>query len=151
VEEVMADPISSFSGGYVISKGAAALAGLFGGLSVSFFWQPQRLHQHGRLAAGAIIGGISVSASFALGGLIARWAGLNFSDVDVALGLGYAIGVMCVGVIAWVANFLEKRENDDIMEVVQEVRGNKTATPKKTVRKPAAAKKVAVTKKVEQK
>jgi hypothetical protein len=148
---MMADPISSFSGGYVISKGAAALAGLFGGLSVSFFWQPQRLHQHGRLAAGAIIGGISVSASFALGGLIARWAGLNFSDVDVALGLGYAIGVMCVGVIAWVANFLEKRENDDIMEVVQEVRGNKTATPKKTVRKPAVAKKVAVTKKVEQK
>ena len=148
----MAEPISSFSGGYVISKGAAALAGLFGGLSVSFFWQPQRLHQHGRLAAGAIIGGISVSASFALGGLIARWAGLNFSDVDVALGLGYAIGVMCVGVIAWVANFLEKRENDDIMEVVQEVRGNKTATPKKTVRKPAASKKVAtVTKKVEQK
>jgi hypothetical protein len=147
----MAEPISSFSGGYVISKGAAALAGLFGGLSVSFFWQPQRLHQHGRLAAGAIIGGISVSASFALGGLIARWAGLNFSDVDVALGLGYAIGVMCVGVIAWVANFLEKRENDDIMEVVQEVRGNKTATPKKTVRKPAVAKKVAVTKKVEQK
>jgi hypothetical protein len=71
--------------------------------------------------------------------------------VDVALGLGYAIGVMCVGVIAWVANFLEKRENDDIMEVVQEVRGNKTATPKKTVRKPAVAKKVAVTKKVEQK
>lgn len=147
----MAEPISSFSGGYVISKGAAALAGLFGGLSVSFFWQPQRLHQHGRLAAGAIIGGISVSASFALGGLIARWAGLNFSDVDVALGLGYAIGVMCVGVIAWVANFLEKRENDDIMEVVQEVRGNKTATPKKTVRKPAASKKVTVTKKVEQK
>jgi hypothetical protein len=147
----MADPISSFSGGYVISKGAAALAGLFGGLSVSFFWQPQRLHQHGRLAAGAIIGGISVSASFALGGLIARWAGLNFSDVDVALGLGYAIGVMCVGVIAWVANFLEKRENDDIMEVVQEVRGNKTATPKKTVRKPAVAKKAVVTKKVEQK
>jgi hypothetical protein len=146
----MAEPISSFSGGYVISKGAAALAGLFGGLSVSFFWQPQRLHQHGRLAAGAIIGGISVSASFALGGLIARWAGLNFSDVDVALGLGYAIGVMCVGVIAWVANFLEKRENDDIMEVVQEVRGNKTATPKKTLRKPAA-KRVAVTKKVEQK
>lgn len=147
----MAEPISSFSGGYVISKAAAALAGLFGGLSVSFFWQPQRLHQHGRLAAGAIIGGISVSASFALGGLIARWAGLNFSDVDVALGLGYAIGVMCVGVIAWVANFLEKRENDDIMEVVQEVRGNKTVTPKKTVRKPAAKRVATVTKKVAQK
>ena len=93
----------------VISKGAAAMAGLFGGLSVSFFWQPKRLHQHGKLAAGAIIGGISVASAFSLGGLIARWLGLNFTDVDIALGLGFAIGVLPVGVLAWLANCLEKR------------------------------------------
>lgn len=120
--------------GYAISKGAAALAGLFGGLSVSFFWQPKRLHQHGKLAAGAIIGGISVSAAFALGGIVARWVGMNFADIDVALGLGYAIGVMCVGVIAWLANFLEKREHKDILEVMREVRGE-TAAKRKPVRK----------------
>lgn len=33
----------------MLSQGLAALAGLFGGLSVSFFWQPKKLHQHGRL------------------------------------------------------------------------------------------------------
>lgn len=131
--------------GYVISKGAAALAGLFGGLSVSFFWQPKRLHQHGKLAAGAIIGGISVSAAFALGGLIARYVGLNFSDVDVALGLGYLIGVICVGVIAWIANFLEKREDKDVLEVAQEIRsaaGGKPPAKRKPTAKRAPAKKV---------
>lgn len=54
----------------LLSQCLAALAGLFGGLSVSFFWQPKKLHQHGRLAAGVIIGAISVSISRL------RWAGL---------------------------------------------------------------------------
>lgn len=57
----------------LLSQGLAALAGLFGGLSVSFFWQPKKLHQHGRLAAGIIIGAISVSTTFTLGGFIAPW------------------------------------------------------------------------------
>ncbi|CAB4169009.1 hypothetical protein UFOVP581_33 [uncultured Caudovirales phage] len=117
----MIEPEST-AAGFALSKAAAALAGLFGGLSVSFFWQPKKLHQHGKLAAGAIIGGMAVSAAFTLGGMIARWLGLNFNDVDTALGLGYIIGILCVGIIAWLANFLERRENKDILEVVQEVR-----------------------------
>lgn len=142
--EAIMEPASTTTASYVISKGAAALAGLFGGLSVSFFWQPKRLHQHGKLAAGAIIGGISVSAAFALGGIIARWIGLNFADIDVALGLGYAIGVLCVGVIAWLANFLEKREHKDILEVANELRGQVDSSKK--VAKKTPAKKVPVKK-----
>lgn len=123
-------------GGYVISKSAAALAGLMGGLSVSFFWQPKRLHQHGKLAAGAIIGGISVASAFSLGGLAANLLGMDFASIDIALGLGFMIGVGCVGVIAWLANFLERREDLDILEVVQEVRN-----PSKK-RKPAPRKQI---------
>jgi hypothetical protein len=108
---------------FFFSKGAAALTGLCGGLSISLFHQPEKLHAHGKLAAGAIVGGISVSASFALGGLLAKSLGLNFADIDVALGLGYVVGLVSIGLVAWVANFLEKRENKDILEVVQEVRG----------------------------
>lgn len=127
------------SSGFFFSKGAAALTGLLGGLSVSFFHQPEKLHQHGKLAAGAIIGGVSVSASFALGGMTAKWMGLNFEEIDVALGIGYLIGIFAIATVAWVANFLEKREKKDILEVVQELRG---ATPakrpaKKPVKKPA--------------
>lgn len=127
----MAEPASTAASGYVVSKAATALAGLFGGLSVSFFWQPKRLHQHGKLAAGAIIGGISVASSFSLGGLIANQLGMDFASVDTALGLGFLIGAGSVGVIAWLANFLEKREDKDILEVVQEVRGVAKKRPAK--------------------
>lgn len=135
---------SSFnsSSGFLFSKGVAALAGLCGGLSVSFFHQPEKLHSHGKLAAGAIVGGVSVSASFALVGLIAKSFGMNFEDIDIALGLGYFVGLMSIGLVAWVANFLERRENNDILEVVQEVRGiHKSISNKKTpIKKPAAKK-----------
>jgi hypothetical protein len=136
--EIM-EPTSTAAGGLVISKGAAAIAALFGGLSVSFFYQPKRLHQFGRLAAGAIIGGISVGASFALAGLIATQVGLDFNDFDTALGIGYVVGMMSVGVIAWIANFLQKREEKDILEVAQELRGKVAAPIKRTtVRKTPA-------------
>ncbi len=90
----------------LLSQCLAALAGLFGGLSVSFFWQPKKLHQHGRLAAGVIIGAISVSTTFTLGGFISHWLGMNFRDSDIAMGIGYFVGALSVGMIAWVANFL---------------------------------------------
>lgn len=90
----------------LLSQCLAALAGLFGGLSVSFFWQPKKLHQHGRLAAGVIIGAISVSTTFTLGGFISHWLGMNFRDSDIAMGIGYFVGALSVGMIAWVAIFL---------------------------------------------
>lgn len=106
----------------VISQCLAALAGLFGGLSVSFFWQPKKLHQHGRLMAGIIIGAISVSMTITLGRLITRWLGMNFSDSDIAMGMGYVIGAFSVGLIAWLANFFNRREGRDILEVAGELK-----------------------------
>lgn len=106
----------------MLSQGLAALAGLFGGLSVSFFWQPKKLHQHGRLAAGVIIGAISVSTTFTLGGFIARWLGMNFKDSDIAMGIGYFIGAISVGMIAWLANFFNRREGQDILQVAGELK-----------------------------
>jgi hypothetical protein len=119
----MAEPVTTTAaGGYLISKAAATFAALLGALSVSFFYQPKKLHEHGKLAAGAIIGGISVSAAFTLAGIIANQLGVDFSQVDNALGIGYLIGILSVGVIAWVANFLSKREDKDILEVVKEIK-----------------------------
>lgn len=126
------------AGGYFISKFAAAAAGLVGGLSVSFFYQPKKLHQHGKLAAGAIIGSIAVSSAFALGGIMAYLLGVDFHNIDIALGLGWLIGILSVGLVAWVANFLEKRESKDILEVAAEVKqvvrggqAKKTTAPRK--------------------
>lgn len=115
------DPLSTTSGSIVIGKIIAALAGLLGGISVSFFYQPQKLVEHGKLAAGAIVGGISVGASFALAGIIAIQLGLDIANTDIALGIGYLVGLVSVGIISWVANFLEKREHKDILEITDEI------------------------------
>jgi hypothetical protein len=118
----MAEPVTS---GFAVGKVLSGVAGFFGGLSISFFWQPKQLHQHGKLAAGAIVGGIAVAAAFALGGVAAHYLGLNINEADTALGIGYCIGVLSVGFISFVANFFDKREGQDILQVAKELKGGK--------------------------
>lgn len=80
-----------------------------------------------------IIGSISVGATSALGGIVSRWLGMNFNEADTAMGLGYVVGAVSVGVIAWLANFFNRREDSDIIEVAGELkrvaRGIKTRMP----------------------
>jgi hypothetical protein len=127
------EPTTTAASGYAISKGATALAGLFGSISMSFLWMPAKFREHSRLAAGAIIGGIGVMAAIALGGLLIRQFGLDPESLDVALGVGYLVGAMSLGVIGWIANFFEKREKQDILQVYQEVKAKEA--PKKPTRR----------------
>jgi zinc transporter ZupT len=117
----MSDPISGIASSFAVGKALTAIAGFFGGLSVSFFWQPKKLHQYGRLAAGAIIGGIAVGASFTLGGFIASYMGLDINQADSALAIGYVVGVMSVFVLSILVNFFEKKEDKDILEVASDM------------------------------
>ena len=138
------EPTSSTIGGYFISKVALMVSGLFGGLSVAFFYQPSKLREKGKLTAGAIIGSIAVSTAFALGGVIAALMGVSLKDIDIALGLGWVIGLLSVGLVAMVANYLEKREHRDILEVVKEVKDvaqGKEPASRKPAAKRAPAKK----------
>jgi hypothetical protein len=140
------EPTTSTIGGFYISKLALMLSGLLGGLSVSFFYQPAKIKEKGRLTAGAIIGGIAVSAAVALGGVVAALLGVSMQDIDIALGLGWVIGLLSVGLVSWVANYLEKREHQDIVQVVQEARDvaqGKEPAPVKPAAKRAPAKKKA--------
>lgn len=127
----MGEPISTIGSSLSAGKALTGIAGFFGGLSISFFWQPKKLHQHGKLAAGAIIGGIAVAAAFALGGVVAKQLGVDINEADTALGIGYCIGVLSVGVISLVANFFDKRENQDILQVAQELKGKKPPVRRK--------------------
>jgi hypothetical protein len=128
----MAEPVGS---GFALGKLLSGVAGFFGGLSVSFFWQPKKLHSYGRLAAGAIIGGISVAASIALGGIASSKLGIDMNSPDNALGVGYMIGIVSVGIISFLANYFDKRDGQDILEVAQELKGKKKPAKKKIARK----------------
>jgi hypothetical protein len=125
------EPTTTAASGYAISKGATALAGLFGSISMSFLWMPAKFREHSKLAAGAIIGGIGVMAAIGLGGLLIKQFGLDPESLDVALGVGYLVGALSLGVIGWIANFFEKREKKDILEVYKEVKQE----PKKPTRR----------------
>jgi predicted membrane channel-forming protein YqfA (hemolysin III family) len=126
------EPVSSAVGGFAIGKALTAIAGFFGGLSVSFFWQPKKLHQYGKLAAGAIIGGIAVAASITLGGIISHYMGVDVNNSDAALAIGYVIGVMSVFVLSILVNFFEKKEGKDIFEVASEMKSMKNNFGKNT-------------------
>lgn len=128
------EPTSTAASGYAISKGATAVAGLFGSLSMSFLWMPKRFREHGKVAAGALAGGVGVMTAVALGGLLIKQFGLDPESLDVALGVGYLVGALSVGVVGWMANFFEAREKQDILQVAQELK-NAKEPPKKTVRR----------------
>lgn len=133
----MPEPITTATGGatFIIGKGLSALSGLVGGLSIAALWQPQKLRRHGALAAGAIIGGMSVGGAVALGGMLAKWLGLNYSDLDTVLGIGFLVGACSVGLINLLANFFDNHEGDDLLEVVHEVKQTRKPAPKKPARR----------------
>jgi len=137
----MSDPISGIASSFAVGKALTAIAGFFGGLSVSFFWQPKKLHQYGRLAAGAIIGGIAVGASFTLGGFIASYMGMDINQADSALAIGYVVGVMSVFVLSILVNFFEKKEDKDILEVASDMQKSIRGVRSNVRNKPKRAKK----------
>lgn len=128
---------------FAISKIYYGIAALFGGFMLSFFWMPDRLKKHTPVAAGAIIGGVSVGAGVIFGGALAVQFGMDPNDANTALALGGSIGLVAVAIVSWLANFFDRRQNKDLLEVVTEMRqvtkpAAKKAPVKKVVRKRAA-------------
>lgn len=128
---------------FAISKVYYGLSALFGGFMLSFFWMPDKLKKHTPVAAGAIIGGVSVGAGVIFGGALTVYMGMNPNDANTALAVGGAIGLTAVAIISWLANFFDNRKDKDILEVVQEVRqvtkpaAKKSPAKKVVKRKPA--------------
>jgi hypothetical protein len=131
------EPTSTGATGFILSKIFYGIAGLFGGVTLSFFWQPARLRKHGRVAAGAIVGGASVFCAVVFGGALSIFLGLDPHDANIALAIGGGVGILSVGIISFLANFFDKREHHDIVEVVQEIKAVATGTKSAPVRRSA--------------
>ena len=117
-----------------VSKGLMIASGLFGGLSLSFFWQPEKFHKRGAFMAGAMTTAIGMTSTFAIGGAVCSWLGLATQDIDSVMAVGFAIGLSSVGVIGWISNFFDKREDLDIMQIREEFK------KAKVIEKPATRK-----------
>jgi hypothetical protein len=125
----MVEPASGAATGFAVSKCYYAISALFMGMVVMFMRNKPTLKNHGRAASGAIVGGVSVGSGIIFGGAVAVYFGLDPNDANVALAVGGGIGLFAVGIITLVANLLDKTEDKDLLEVVQEVRA--VVSPKK--------------------
>lgn len=105
----------------LISKLFSAIAGTAGGVILSLFWLPPPLVKRGEFIGGMLIGGIGAFSSATLAGMIAKMAGFDANDVDAALGIGFLIGLCSIGIIGFIANFFEKRQAADIVDVASEI------------------------------
>jgi hypothetical protein len=120
------------AGGWLLGKLAPALGGLFGGLSLAMFWTPEKLREKGKIASVFIAGGISAMAGFALTGLVALQLGVDQQKIDLIIGLSWALGLLSIAVMNWLANYMSAREHLDIAEVGHELnsaRKGEAATP----------------------
>ena len=108
-------------GGWLVTKLAPALGGLFGGLSLAMFWTPEKLREKGKIASIFIAGGISAMAGFALTGVVAIQLGIDQQKIDVVIGLSWGLGLLSIAVMNWLANYMARREHLDIAEVGREI------------------------------
>lgn len=119
---------------YLWGKIYASISALLGGLFMAVFFMPKKLSERGKLAAGVMVGGMSTTCGFIFVGILANVLGMDATQLDVGLPLGFIIGMMSLSVITWMSNFLSKRENADILDVIDEVKSRRPAA-KKAVRK----------------
>jgi hypothetical protein len=108
------------------------------------FWTPEKLREKGKIASIFIAGGISAMAGFALTGIVAMQLGIDQQKIDLIIGLSWALGLLSIAVMNWLANFMAAREHLDIAEVGREMnaaRKGEAPTPiRAKPRKPAAKK-----------
>ena len=145
----MAEPVTTTASGFALAKLYYGLSALFCGMVVMFLRNKPTLKNHGRAASGAIVGGVSVGSGVIFGGALAVYMGMDPNDANTALAVGGLIGLFAVAIIMALANFFDKTEGKDIVEVAVGMRQAATgkapeAVDKKTVdRKPVARKAVA--------
>lgn len=137
------EPASSTAAGFAMSKAYYALSALFMAMVVLFLKKNPTLPGHGKVATGAIVGGVSVGTSVIFGGAVAIWMGKDPDEMNTALAIGGGIGLIAWVVIYALVRYLDKLEGKDIVEVADIV--TKDAARVRT-RKPAAKRPVRRTK-----
>lgn len=130
------EPISNISLSYAVSKLWLAVGGSFGSGALGAIWRPAALDGYGSMTRGVIIGGIGAGAPVMLGGFIATQLGLDPRSADVGMAIGTVVGLCSVGFIVFAANFFKRREDKDVLEIVQEVRSVTAPKPKQVKQAP---------------
>jgi hypothetical protein len=106
----MADPT-----GYLTAKVASMIGGLFGGFAILTFIRPKTISE------AFMRGGVSVGSSMVFTYPLIDMIGLS-NNWETQLMGGFCVGFLAYTVLGMVANFLQKNQHKDIVEVVKEVK-----------------------------
>jgi hypothetical protein len=107
---------------FIIAKLNYGLSALFMSLLVLFLRKTPALDGYGRAATACIVGGSAVGISIIFGGALAVYFGMNPDDVNTAMAIGGAIGLVSFTVIKAFVKFFDRIDNKDIVEVAKEVK-----------------------------
>jgi uncharacterized membrane protein len=107
---------------FIIAKLNYGLSALFMSLLVLFLRKTPALDGYGRAATACIVGGSAVGISIIFGGALAVYFGMNPEDVNTAMAIGGAIGLVSFTVIKAFVKFFDRIDNKDIVEVAKEVK-----------------------------
>jgi hypothetical protein len=107
---------------FIIAKLNYGLSALFMSLMVLFLRKTPALQGYGRAATACIVGGFSTGAAIIFGGSIAIYFGMNPDDVNTAMAIGGAIGLVAFTVLKGWAKLFDRVDNKDIIEMAQEVK-----------------------------
>jgi hypothetical protein len=107
---------------FIIAKLNYGLSALFMSLLVLFLRKTPALEGYGRAATACIVGGSAVGISIIFGGALAVYFGMNPDDVNTAMAIGGAIGLVAFTVIKAFVKFFDRIDNKDIVEVAKEVK-----------------------------
>lgn len=106
----MADPAS-----YLTAKVASMIGGLFGGFAILTFIKPKNISE------AFIRGGVSVGSAMVFGQPLLTIMEIS-NNWETQLMSGFCVGFLSYTVLGMIANFLQKNQNKDIVQVVKDVK-----------------------------
>ena len=106
----MADPAS-----YLTAKVASMVGGLFGGFAILTFIKPKTIGE------AFMRGGMSVGSAMVFTQPLLVMADISNNWESQLMG-GFVVGFLAYTVLGMVANFLQKNQNKDIVQVVKDVK-----------------------------
>lgn len=106
----MADPAS-----YISAKIAAMIGGLIGGSTILTFIRPKTIGE------AFMRGGTSVGSAMIFATPLLRALEMSL-DWETQLMAGFIIGFVSYSILGMIANFFIKKKNDDIIDVVTDIK-----------------------------
>ena len=106
----MADPT-----GYITAKFASMIGGLFGGFAILTFIKPKTIKE------AFIRGGVSVGSAMVFTQPLLMILDMS-NNWETQLMGGFCVGFLAYTVLGMVANFLQKNQKNDIVEVAKNVK-----------------------------